>query len=88
MVYARVQENTVVEIMQPLPGFTVEQCFHADLLAACAQMEGAVQVGWVRQEDGTFAAPAETLPAEATEELVTEELVTEEPAAETPVELT
>jgi hypothetical protein len=75
MAYARIQNNTVAEILQPVPGFTIDQCFHPSIVAMCEYVVDSVQIGWVRQEDGTFADPAATLPAEV-----------EEPAAETPVE--
>jgi hypothetical protein len=56
---ARIQNNKVVEILLPIAGFTVDQCFHPDILATCEQVEDAVQVHWVKQEDGSFAAPPE-----------------------------
>jgi hypothetical protein len=58
MTYARIIENTIIEVLRPVPGFTAEQCYHRDLLAACVQVGNDVQAGWIRQEDGTFAAPA------------------------------
>ena len=74
MAYARIQNNTVVEILQQVPGFTIDQCFHPSLIAMCEMVSDSVRPGWVRQEDGTFADPAVTLPVE----------VVEEPVAETP----
>ena len=56
---ARIQNNKVVEILVPIAGFTIDQCFHPDILATCEQVEDDVQVNWVRQEDGSFAAPPE-----------------------------
>lgn len=74
MAYARIFDKTVIEILQPIPGFTAEQCFHRDLLAQCVQVGGDVQPGWVQQEDGTFADPAVILPAkEAPPEAPTDE---------------
>jgi hypothetical protein len=58
MAYARIQNDTVVEILQQVPGFTVQQCFHPNILAMCEVVDDNAQVGWVRQEDGSFAAPA------------------------------
>lgn len=81
MKYVRVVQNFAVEILEPQVGFQITDCFHPDLIAMCEQVSTPVEAGWERQEDGTFAAPAETLPAE-----VTEEPVTEEPAVETPAE--
>jgi hypothetical protein len=76
MAYARIQENTVVEILQQVPGFTIDQCFHPSIIAMCEMVGDNVRPGWTRQEDGTFADPAATLPAE----------VVEEAPAETPAE--
>jgi hypothetical protein len=56
---ARIQNNVVAEILVPVEGFTLDQCFHPTILAACEQVEDEVQVGWVKQEDGSFAAPPE-----------------------------
>lgn len=61
--YARIHNDVVIEILTPVSGFTVEECFHRDLLDACAQVDSDVQVGWLRQEDGTFTPPA--VPVEA-----------------------
>lgn len=57
---ARIQNNVVAEILVPVEGFTIDQCFHEGILAQCQQLEDEVQVGWVKQEDGSFAAPSET----------------------------
>lgn len=57
---ARIQNNTVVEIIAPIAGFRIEDCFHPEILAACEQVEDEVQPTWVKQEDGSFAAPSET----------------------------
>jgi hypothetical protein len=54
--YARVQNNTVVEILKPVAGFSLEQCFHADLLEGGSYVDDTVQVGWVLHE-GTFVDP-------------------------------
>ena len=58
MTYARIIENTIIEVLRPVPSFTAEQCFHPSLIAMCEMVGDDVQVGWVRQEDGTFADPA------------------------------
>jgi hypothetical protein len=59
---ARIQNNKVVEILVPVAGFTIDQCFHPEILAACEQIEDDVQPTWVKQEDGSFAAPVEPEP--------------------------
>jgi hypothetical protein len=55
--YARVKDNTVIEIVKPVDGFSLEQCFHADLLEGGSYVDDTVQVGWVLHE-GTFVDPA------------------------------
>jgi hypothetical protein len=54
---ARIVNNTVVEILTSVNGHSIEQCFHPDILAMCIDVTDGMQVGWVRQEDGSFAAP-------------------------------
>ena len=56
---ARIQNNIVAEILVPISGFTLDQCFHPSIIATCEQIEDEVQVGWVKQEDGSFAVPPE-----------------------------
>ena len=72
MVYARIHGKTVVEILQPVPGYTLEQCYHRDLLALCIKVSEEVRPGWVQQEDGTFA-PSEAPVAEPVEDAAPEE---------------
>lgn len=62
----RVYNDVVVEILKPIPGFTIEQSFHPDLLAACFDWDGVAEVGWIRNPDGTFRDPnsPEPTPAE------------------------
>lgn len=65
MKLARIENNIIMEVLTPMAGFSVEQCFHPSLIAACEQVDDLAQYGWVRQEDGSFAAPVvETPPAE------------------------
>lgn len=59
---ARIQNNVVAEILVPVEGFTIDQCFHPSILAQCEQVEDEVQANWVKQEDGSFAAPVEPEP--------------------------
>ena len=56
---ARIVNNKVVEILVPITGFRIEDCFHPEILAACEQVEDDVQPTWIKQEDGSFAAPPE-----------------------------
>lgn len=54
---ARIQNNVVAEILVPVDGFTIDQCFHPSIIATCEQVEDEVQANWVKQEDGSFVAP-------------------------------
>ena len=56
---ARIQNNTVAEILAPVEGFTLDQCFHPSIINQCQEVEDEVQAGWIKQEDGSFAAPPE-----------------------------
>lgn len=68
MKIVRVQNNVVVEIMVPVERFTLEECFHPNIIAMCETVDDTVELGWVRQEDGTFVDPNATEAPEATEE--------------------
>lgn len=60
MSYARIQDNTVVEIVKPVDGFSIQQCFHPDLLKSIFSCPDNVQVGWSYDADtGAFTAPSE-----------------------------
>jgi uncharacterized protein (DUF2236 family) len=47
---ARIVNGVIVEILSPLPGFTIEQCFHPAVLAGCIDHEDGMVVGepWPR----------------------------------------
>jgi hypothetical protein len=53
----RVHNNVVIEILEPVSGFSLEQCFHPSIFDTCSTVEDDVQVGWTRQEDGSWTAP-------------------------------
>ncbi len=78
MKYARIQNNTVLEILEQVPGFTVEQCFHPSIIAMCEMVDDSVQAGWVREE-GVFVAPVAPTVAETTETAETTPVVEETP---------
>ena len=59
---ARIQNNVVAEILTPVEGFTLDQCFHPSVLIQCEEVEDEVQANWIKQEDGTFVAPPEPEP--------------------------
>ena len=42
---ARIQNNIVVEILVPIAGFRIEDCFHPDILAQCVDVTEGMQVG-------------------------------------------
>lgn len=65
---ARINDGTVVEILKPIAGFDIADCFHSDILAGCVAVNDDVQVGWVMTEAGLVdpatIAPAEEAPVE------------------------
>lgn len=61
---ARIINGIVGEILTPIDGFSIEDCFHPQLIAMCVDVADEVQVGWVQQEDGSFAAPVVVAPVE------------------------
>ena len=53
----------VVEFLEPVPGFTLEQCFSAEVLASVYPAPNEVQIGWLRNvETETYEAPAPVPP--------------------------
>ena len=72
---ARITDGVVGDVIVPIQGFRIEECFHPDLLALYVTVDGDVQPGWIVTEDGfaapepapepTEEAPAEEAPAEA-----------------------
>ena len=53
---ARIIDGAVTEVLKPIDGFDISDCFHPDILAGCVSCGDDVQPGWVLTEDG-FAAP-------------------------------
>jgi hypothetical protein len=78
MKMARITDGVVGDVIVPIEGFTIEKCFHPDVLAQYVTVSDDVQSGWIVTEDG-FAAP-EPEPEEAPVE--EEAPAEEEPAAE------
>lgn len=58
MANAKIVNNVVVEILKPIEGFSIEQCFHPLILKDTVYVSDDVQLGWVLQENGTFLDPA------------------------------
>ena len=50
----RLVNQTVVEVLNAVPGFSVEQCFHPSILATSVETPIAVEPGWTIEEDGTI----------------------------------
>lgn len=82
MKYARIQNNTVLEILELVQGFTLEQSFHPSIIAMCEMVDDSVQPSWVREEGGAFVAPA--LPVAPTVAETTETTETTPVVEETP----
>jgi len=56
MAYARIQNNVVAEIVKPIDGFSIEQCFHPELVKTMVFCSDEVQVGWAyKPETGQFS---------------------------------
>ena len=74
MKMARITDGVVGDVIVPIQGFRIEECFHPDLLAQYVAVSGDVQPGWIVTEDGIVApepeAPAEEAPAEEAPEAV------------------
>jgi hypothetical protein len=67
MTYARILGNTVVEVVTPIEGFSIEQCFHPDLIKNMVSCPTDVRAGWSYDpETNAFTAPAEPTPPEPT----------------------
>lgn len=87
MRYGRIVDNAVAEIVTPIDGFDIADCFAPAIVATLCPVADDVQAGWVKQEDGSFAAPVvEEVVAPVVEEVVApvvEEVITPaEPAPE------
>lgn len=54
---ARISNNTIVEVLVPVDGFSIEDCFHPSILIGCIPLPEGAGVGWTQQEDGSWAAP-------------------------------
>jgi hypothetical protein len=69
---ARIIDGAVTEVLKPISGFDIADCFHPDVLIGCVPCGDDVQPGWVLTGDGFAApepepeeeAPAEEVPAD------------------------
>ena len=64
MRYGRIVNNAVVEIINPIPGFAIADCFVPEIVATLVPISDDVQEGWIKQDDGSFAAPVIAVPIE------------------------
>lgn len=85
---ARIENNVVVEVLWAIPGFTIDQCFHPDLIARSVSLPIDVEQGWTVSDDGVitdtegavqYQPPAPPEPKALVEESV--QLVVGTPAA-------
>lgn len=59
--YARVENNTAIEIFVPPAGFTLAECFHPDVACTFVEVPAGTQAGATMAEDGkTWIAPEAT----------------------------
>jgi len=70
MKYARVNGTDVFEICTPIAGFTIDQCYHPDIVAQLIPCADEVTPEWT-YVDGVFVTP-----------VVEEQIVEETPPAE------
>jgi len=60
MKYARIENNIVVEIFIAIDGFSIDQCFHSDLVAKMISCPTDAQTGWhYKSETGQFSEDGE-----------------------------
>lgn len=58
MAYARIHDNKVVEVCQPIAGFSIDQCFHVSLVEKMIPCSDDVKEGWIyNPETGDFTDP-------------------------------
>lgn len=75
---ARIIDGVISDVIVPLGNFTIEECFHPDLLAQYIAVDGDVQPGWIITEDGIVAPEPEPEP-EPEEEVPAEEVPADTP---------
>lgn len=57
MKYLRVVNSVVQEVFNTPDGVPIEECFTPVVVAAFEAYEGAAEILWQKQPDGTFVAP-------------------------------
>lgn len=77
--YARVSNGVVLEKITPVAGFSIQQCFTPEIVAALIPCSTEVEAGWSYDaETGAFTAP----PAPSAPEAPVEPVAPVEPPAE------
>lgn len=61
MKYARFVDNVVVEIFVPQGGFSIEQCFHPDVVSQFVMVDNAVDIGYTKPVADVIANDAENI---------------------------
>ncbi len=62
--YARIQNSTVVEVFVPHNGFTIEECFHPDVVAQFTEVPDDVTVGSTVDDAGHWTIAPVVQPEE------------------------
>ena len=75
MKMARITDGVVGDVIVPIDGFRIEECFHPDILAQYVAVSGDVQSGWIVTEDGIVAPEPEPEPEPEVEEVAEEPVV-------------
>jgi len=58
--FARISNGVVQEIVKPIDGFSIEQCFSPQIVATLVGCSSEVQPNWTyNAETGEFTAPQE-----------------------------
>ena len=60
--YARIENDVVMEILSPVPGFTFDQSFPPEVIATCLPCADDVAPGWTHK-NGLFSPPAAPVPS-------------------------
>lgn len=60
MKYGRVVDNVIVEIVEPINGFTIYESFHPLIVETLDRLPDLAEIGWIKQDDGSYISPNET----------------------------
>lgn len=64
---ARILDGKVIEILNPIAGFSIEECFHSSILSQCVDVPDDAQVG------DDYVVPIAPVIGETTEAPIAEE---------------